>query len=292
MASSAAGSVADLAAKQAARQAAEAASKAAAKAASKAAAEAAQSATKAASKAAADAAQSAAEAAAKAAKAASDEAASLAAKAAKSGDSASQSAATAAAKRADDLAKKAADARTVADDAAAAADDVAGAGAKGSKGVSKTTVAAGLLTAGAVAGGLYYIDKELKDASEDIKDCMKICLPENWDEYIYGENVKKSALVYRDIEDPGEDQPLCTKKIKDCGDFCKKKCTEIHKADLPGAGIIRGAGDAAGDLFDRLNPFKGFGEILGNIAYGFLIFIIILVVLGAAYMAYKATRRS
>jgi len=291
MASSAAGSVADLAAKQAARQAAEAASKAAAKAASKAAAEAAQSATKAASKAAADAAQSAAEAAAKAAKSASDEAASLAAKAAKSGDSASQSAATAAAKRADDLAKKAADARTVADDAAGAADDVAGAGAKGSKGVSKTTVAAGLIAGGAVTAG-FYIDKELKDASEDIKDCVKICLPENWDEYIYGENVKKPVLVYRDIEDPGEDQPLCTKKIKDCGDFCKKKCTEIHKADFPGAGIIRGAGDAAGDLFDRLNPFKGFGEILGNVAYGFLIFIIILVVLGAAYMAYKATRRS
>lgn len=224
-----------------------------------------------------------------------------------------------------DLAKQAGDARTLAksaDDAAAAAeeaaeialksaddaadasksaaknaDDLAVGAGKSGKGTSEAMKAAAMLGAGAlVAGGVLYIDKELRDADEKIKDCMKVCLPENWDDYVYGENIEESELKYKEIDEDMGEQPLCNERIKDCADFCEDKCTELHDADLPGGGIGSRFKQTAEDLIDPfMNIFKnmnlkGMGDIASMMGVG----VLLLLIIGGAFILYKifTTRRS
>lgn len=280
-------SLAEAAAKKAAREAAERAAEAAAKTAAEAAAKAAASASQSAVKAAADAAVAAAKAAKEAAAKAADEAAALAKEAAKTGATpATKKAAEEAADKAAKLSKLA----NEASDAAKSAKKTAKgskAAAKGSKATAKNAAAV-LAAGGALAGGILWIDNELKKADEKIKDCMKVCLPDNWDDYIYGENVKKSELKYKDIEEDLGDQPLCTKTIQDCGEFCEKKCTEIHGKDLPGSNVIERVRQNTTDFFDNLNPFKGMGDVIGKVMFGFGIFIAIVIFIMIGYFVFKA----
>lgn len=271
--------LAEAAAKKATREAAERAAKAAKKAAADAAKKAAASASKTAAKTAADAAEKAAKAAKKAAKEAADEAAALAKEAAKPGATpATKKAAKEAAERATKLSKLADEASDTAKSAKKAV--------KGSKATAKKAAAV-LAAGGAVAGGVLWIDNELKKADKKIKDCMKVCLPDNWDDYIYGESVKKSELTYKEIEEDLGDQPLCTKKIKDCGEYCEKKCTELHDKDLPGGKLLDRVKRNTTDFFDDLNPFKGMGDVVGKVLFGFTIFIAVLIVGTIFYFLYK-----
>lgn len=254
----------------ASRKAAKESAEAQAKAAAKAAAESAAAAAKAAAKSAADA---AAEAAAKSAKAAADAAkpgASAAVKAAAvaAAKSADEAAAVArgAAKNADELAVAAAKS---ADEAAAAA----GAGAKGSRGTA-LKAAALLAGGGAIAGGVLYVDQKLKEADEKIKDCMKVCLPDNWDEYYYDEAFDKSKLAYKTLEDPG-DQPVCKENMDDCGEYCEDKCTELHEYKAPGTTLL----DRGVDAFKAINPFQAlFGDMGGLAWIPSAILIVIIIV--------------
>ena len=175
------------------------------------------------------------------------------------------------------------------------ADDVAGAGASAGKGAAKGAADAAaaaakraakgakemaesaakaaaknqkaLLAAGVAAGGLYYLDQQYAEASEDVKDCMKICLPENWDDHAYGD-LEKTELKYKEIADAG-DQPVCTKNIPDCGKYCGDKCNDLHEYDAPGSGLVEGVagdvGETAGGLLGGLTGglFGGLGEGLG-----------------------------
>jgi hypothetical protein len=119
------------------------------------------------------------------------------------------------------------------------------------------------LAGGVVAGGLVYIDRKYKQASEDIKDCMKVCLPTNWDDFEYG-TLDKSELQYKTLDD-NEGQPVCSESMQDCGKFCGDKCEEIHEYDAPGVNLVKGsantAGDVAGSVFKSLfgGLFKGLG---------------------------------
>jgi hypothetical protein len=288
--------------------AAKAIADAAAKAAAKGAAEAAQISATAAARASADSiAATTARVAADAAKASADEAAAAAKAAATSGEAGNvvaslaaradslANAAKSAAKSADEAAilaaKSADDAAGAAKSAAKTADDAVGAAGKSGKGMSKTTAAAALASGAALAGGILYIDKELRDANEKIKDCMKVCLPENWDDYVYGENIEESELKYKEIDEDMGEQPLCNEKIKDCADFCENKCTELHEADLPGGGIADQFVKGAEDIFKLMNPFKGIGNIASMAVGGVLLFLIIG---GGAFILIKilTSRRS
>lgn len=194
-------------------------------------------------------------------------AADLAKKAAKKSDDAAGLAKTAAKKSDDaaDLSKKAAkttdDAADLSKNAAKTADDVADLGKKSKK---LSTNAKKALAGGAAAGGLLYLDKKYRDADEDIKDCMKLCLPTNWDEYDSG-TLDASKLQYKVLEEEDEDQPMCTAEIPECGEYCGEKCEEIHDYDLPGQNLAKNAandvGDAAGGIFKGLfgGLFKGLG---------------------------------
>ena len=194
-------------------------------------------------------------------------AADLAKKAAKKSDDAADLAKTAAKKSDDaaDLSKNAAktadDAADLSKNAAKTADDVADLGKKSKK---LSTNAKKALAGGAAAGGLLYLDKKYKDADEDIKDCMKLCLPTNWDEYDSG-TLDPSKLQYKVLEEEDEDQPMCTAEIPECGEYCGEKCEEIHNYDLPGQNLVKNAaedaGDAAGGIFKGLfgGLFKGLG---------------------------------
>jgi len=161
-------------------------------------------------------------------------------------------------------------ARRGADDAAG---DAAGGAARGADdaargpGLLSRTLAdnAGkLITGGLVIGGVLYLENKFDDADEDTKNCIGVCLPENWDEYKYGD-LKKSDLKYREIDEDEDgydvNQPLCKEAIADCGEYCGKKCEEIHAYRMPGSRAFEGAADAAGDAAGGL--FSGLFEGLG-----------------------------
>jgi hypothetical protein len=260
--------------RKAAREAAEAQAKGAAAAAANAAKAAAKATAKSTAEAAAKAAAKAASTAAAAAKTGASAAAKLAAKTAAKASKEAAAAAKTAAKNVDELTVAASKA---VDEAAAAA----GAGAKGSR-ATALKAAAFLATGGAVAGGLLYIDKKLKDADKEIKDCMKVCLPDNWDDHTYG-TLDKSKLKYKVLGDPGE-QPVCKETIDDCGKFCDEKCTELHDYEAPGSSLanrtIGGAGNAFWNVYDKLNPFKlMFGDMGGLSWLPCIIFCIIFIVI-------------
>ena len=121
-----------------------------------------------------------------------------------------------------------------------------------------------LITGGLVFGAYRYLENKYSDAEEDIKNCVGICLPENWDDHKFG-TLKKSELTYRELDEDDEgydkNQPLCTKTMTDCGKYCGDKCEDIYDYDLPGSNVIKGAADdaaeGAGGLFSGL--FKGLG---------------------------------
>src|SRR6056300_1652296 len=137
----------------------------------------------------------------------------------------------------------------------------AGDGGKAEKSSFLSENAGTLLTGGLVAGGLYYLDQNYKEEKKKVKDCMKVCLPDNWDDHAYGD-LEKSELKYKEIADAGE-QPLCTAEIEDCGQYCGDKCKEIHDFDAPGSGLAEGL---AGDLGEGLGGV--FKSIFGGLFEG------------------------
>ena len=233
----------------------------------------------------------AAAAAAKAAKGAAGAAASSAAAAAKaagkSAGAAASSAAAAAKKAAGsvgDLAKGGKKAGKSADSAA----DLAKGGKKAStlsdvgKGAKK---AAPLLAAAGLVGGVMYIEKKLAKESAAVQGCTTACLPSNFDDMMYGD-LTRDKLKYKTVEelkkaDPKtpDDQPVCTDKVGDCAAFCTGKCKEKHQSDIPGSNILSRAGDAAGDVFGKmnemLNPFAGPEGKKRMIIAGIILFLVL-----------------
>ena len=121
-----------------------------------------------------------------------------------------------------------------------------------------------LITGGMVFGAYRYLDDKYRKSDEDIRNCVGICLPENWDDHKFGD-LKKSELKYRELDEDDEaydeNQPLCTKTMTDCGKYCSQKCEDIYDYDLPGTDVFKGAADDAGDAAKGL--FSGLFEGLG-----------------------------
>lgn len=147
-----------------------------------------------------------------------------------------------------------------------------------------------LITAGLVVGGGLYLENKFEEADEDIKNCINVCLPENWDDYEYGD-LDKSELKYRVLEgeDANPDQPLCTEAKDDCGEYCGNKCEDLHEYELPGsktaAGAAKGVGKGLGGLFGGLA--KGLGKLFdpsGMASKFSLIMIILIIVMTAIRM--------
>ena len=179
-------------------------------------------------------------------------------------------------------AKKGADIATSA--AKKGADAAASAAKKAAKAASDN--ASTLIKGGLAVGGALYLEDKFKDSKEDIKNCMKVCLPENWDDYMYGD-LQKTDLKYRVLEGENADpnQPLCTKSIEDCANYCDDKCVELHEYEIPGSNLVDGAADAAtdtaGGVFKSLLDIIGLGGdgSIGKWVSGFCIFIILLILL-------------
>ena len=121
-----------------------------------------------------------------------------------------------------------------------------------------------LITGGMVFGAYRYLDNKYRKADEDVRNCVGICLPENWDDHKFGD-LKKSELKYRELDEDDEgydkNQPLCTKTMTDCGKYCSQKCEDIYDYDLPGSRALKGAADDAGEAAKGL--FSGLFEGLG-----------------------------
>lgn len=193
-----------------------------------------------------------------------------------------------------DIAKKSVDdaagvAKESARGAAKRAGDAIAAGAKRTAKAAADN-AGKLITAGLVVGGGLYLENKFKEADEDIKNCINVCLPENWDDYEYGD-LDKSELKYRVLEgeDANPDQPLCTEAKDDCGEYCGNKCEDLHEYELPGsnaaAGVGKGVGKGLGGLFGGLA--KGLGKLFdpsGMASKFSLIMIILIIVMTAIRM--------
>ena len=141
-------------------------------------------------------------------------------------------------------------------------DELAEAASKSQKSSFLAKNASTLLAGGLVAGGLLYLDQQYASANEEVKDCMKVCLPSNWDDHAYGD-LEKSELIYKELDNPG-DQPVCNAQIDDCGKYCGDKCEEIHDYDAPGSNLFTGAAEdaaeGASDLFTAL-----FGDLFSDL---------------------------
>lgn len=135
-----------------------------------------------------------------------------------------------------------------------------------------------LIAGGLVLGGGIYLNNKYKDAEEDIKNCIGVCLPDNWDEHAYG-SLEKSELNYRPLtytDENGEEitvdenQPLCSSVMDNCEKYCSDQCEELHDYDAPGIDLAKGAGDDAADLAGDL--FKSFTDLFSGIFSGSGIF--------------------
>ena len=131
-----------------------------------------------------------------------------------------------------------------------------------------------LIAGGLVLGGGIYLNKKYKDAEEDIKNCIGVCLPDNWDEHAYG-SLEKSELTYRPLtytDGNGEEitvdenQPLCSNVMDNCEKYCSDQCEELHDYDAPGIDLAKGAADDAADLAGDL--FKSFTDLFSGIFSG------------------------
>ena len=119
--------------------------------------------------------------------------------------------------------------------------------------------------AAVVGGGALYMNKKLKDKSEAVQGCVKVCLPEGYDEVMYG-GKPKSSLAYRTIEsvkakgaEVDADQPFCSADIPECGDFCTAKCEEINPLDIPGAELAKAGAGAVGGALKGVTSFAAKG---------------------------------
>jgi len=135
-----------------------------------------------------------------------------------------------------------------------------------------------LIAGGLVLGGGIYLNNKYKDAEENIKNCIGVCLPDNWDEHAYG-SLEKSELNYRPLtytDGNGEEitvdenQPLCSNVMDNCEKYCSDQCEELHDYDAPGIDLAKGAADDAGDLFEDL--LKSFTDLFSGIFSGSGIF--------------------
>ena len=131
-----------------------------------------------------------------------------------------------------------------------------------------------LIAGGLVLGGGIYLNNKYKDAEEDIKNCIGVCLPDNWDEHAYG-SLEKSELNYRPLtytDGNGEEitvdenQPLCSNVMDDCEKYCSDQCEELHDYDAPGIDLAKGAANDAADLTGDL--FKSFTDLFSGIFSG------------------------
>lgn len=116
-----------------------------------------------------------------------------------------------------------------------------------------------------LGGGAMYMNKKMKDKSEAVKGCVQVCLPEGYDEVVYGGKAK-STLQYRTLDsvkakgaEVDADQPFCTEGVEDCGSFCEKKCEDLNPLDVPGAELVKGAASGAADLLGKGAGFIGKG---------------------------------
>lgn len=131
-----------------------------------------------------------------------------------------------------------------------------------------------LIAGGLILGGGIYLNNKYKDAEEDIKNCIGVCLPDNWDEHAYG-SLEKSELNYRPLtytDENGEEitvdenQPLCSNVMDNCETYCSDQCEELHDYDAPGMDLAKGAADDAADLAGDL--FKSFTDLFSGIFSG------------------------
>src|SRR6056300_1832709 len=119
--------------------------------------------------------------------------------------------------------------------------------------------------AAVLGGGALYMNKKLEDKSEAVQGCVKVCLPDGYDEVVYG-GKPKSSLTYRTLAsvkakgvDVDADQPFCSADIPECGDFCTSKCEELNPLDVPGGELVKAGASAVGGALKGATSFAAKG---------------------------------
>lgn len=135
---------------------------------------------------------------------------------------------------------------------------------------------------GAAVGGVAWIKNNMDETEELKKECVAVCLPNNWDNVVQGVD---DSLDYKLIDDPEfddldeeekQDIILCKDPNTECGEYCMEQCEEKYDSiieDLAG-----GIGSGAKDIFEGIA--KGLGlEGMGSVIMWGLIGIVAVVIL-------------
>ncbi len=166
--------------------------------------------------------------------------------------------------------------------AAATAGAAAGRGTPAARKSALTAAnATRLIAVGAVVGTGVWLENKFRKEDQKIKDCIKICLPENWDEHKFG-GLKRKDLKYRELDDVG-DNPMCSDAIKDCGDYCSSKCKDLHKTDIPGTNLVNRVFEDAGkglkNLLNALGLDSNIGKIISGVSIAGIVVVIVMKIL-------------
>ena len=121
------------------------------------------------------------------------------------------------------------------------------------------------LCAGAAAAGTY-LAVDYAGTSEDFKECMAYCLPENWEEYkndattvLQYQTTTSIQAAYNGADFPTDlfqEQPYCTvdhvnENDDACEIHCRDQCEELHQS------VLDQIGDTMGGLGETLETLLG-----------------------------------
>ena len=105
--------------------------------------------------------------------------------------------------------------------------------------IDRLEAALGLAGLAMLLGGLLMDEGDEKDrnASDNVKGCVSLCLPHNFSEYYYGrigyDELKYTTMESAREEFPNltiyEDQPFCSIANQDCYEHCKAACHNAHQ---------------------------------------------------------------
>lgn len=192
---------------------------------------------------------------------------------------------------------------------------VAGSGlAAGALKAAKKAPWKSMMLIGAGYGGFLWTIDHLEDVEEDERECVRTCLPRNWDNYYAASTVDGAELPDLDYKtksdyadeykkqtdkDLPDDVIFCADPMVECGTYCESECGDRYSTVFEKAAenVGRSAGKGAkglkdasgiGDLFE--NAFDGFGNTIMTIGIGLAIIFLIAVAIYATRSAKRGSQ--
>ena len=161
-----------------------------------------------------------------------------------------------------------------------------------------------MMLVGAGFGGVLWTIDHLEDVEEDERECIRTCLPRNWDNYYAASTVDGAELPDLDYktrsdyaaeykEKTGDELPddiiFCTDPMVECGAYCQKECEGKYSTIFEK--VAENAGRAAGKGAKGLKDASGLGDLFSKAFDGLTntlitIGIILAIIIGIGAVIY------